>query len=177
MPTADTYARFYIHPVLREGKRDTPTAVFEDVIHIEIFIKGSQNTTFSRIKEDKDEVTYEAEWNGYINNTDYTKNGVNLNELPGIGPSAQMNLNSQGINTVEDLANLSDGVVIGQRGMLDLRKQANAYLEALNPQIAKEREIKENAQQATIEELQRQVKALQTKRTTRKRTTKKAEAA
>ncbi len=176
MPTADTYARFYIHPSLKEGKKGTSSAVFDDVLYAEIFTKGSTNTSFSRPKKDSDEQDFAAEWAAYINNEDFVSQGTNLSALPTIGPSAQMNLNAQGINTVEDLAGLSDAVVIGERGMLDLRQRAQAYLEALNPQLAKDREIKENAQQATIEELQRQIKELQPggaevpqKRTRRKR--------
>lgn len=169
MPTADTYARFYIHPTLIEGKPKTSSAVYDDTVFIEIFIKGSQNTSYSRPKEDDDERKYSEEWQAYVNNEDYKAKGTNLNALPTIGPSAQMNLNSKGINTVEDLAGLSDSVVIGERGMLELRKRAQAYLEALNPEIAKEREIKENAQQATIEELQRKVQELSESKPKRKR--------
>lgn len=163
MPTTDTYARFYIHPTLIEGKPKSSSAVYDDKVYIEIFIKGSTNTSFSRPKKDEDERTYAEEWQAYVNNEDYASKGTSLAALPTIGPSAQMNLNSKGIHTVEDLAGLSDAVVIGERGMLELRKRAQAYLEALNPEIAKEREIKENAQQATIEELQRQVKELSQK--------------
>lgn len=178
MPTADTYARFYTHPSLIEGKPGSSSAVYDDKLYIEIFVKGSQNTSFSRPKKDEDEQTYAAEWKAYQSNEDYAGSGTSLAALPTIGPSAQMNLNSQGIHTVEDLAELSDAVVIGERGMIELRNRARAYLEAANPEIAKQREIRENAQQATIEELQRQVKELQaggaqipekTKRTRRKR--------
>ena len=172
MPTADNYARFYIHPSLKEGKRGTSSAVFDDVLYAEIFIKGSQNTSFSRPKVDKDEQDYAEEWRAYINNEEYSSSGTSLSALPTIGPSAEMNLNSKGIHSVEDLAGLNDSVVIGERGMLELRQRAQAYLEALNPQIAADREIEQNAQQATIEELQRQIQELQTekpKRTRRKR--------
>ena len=176
MPTADTYARFYIHPSLKEGRKGTSEAVYDDVRYTEIFIKGSTNTSFSRPKEDKDEQLFAEEWQAYMNNEDFVSRGTNLSVLPTIGPSAQMNLNAKGINSVEDLAGLSDAVVIGERGMLELRQRAQAYLDALDPQLAIDREIKENAQQATIEELKRQVEELQAggaqipeKRTRRKR--------
>lgn len=175
MPTATTYARFYTHPSLKSGKKGTSEAVYDDVLYVEIFIKGSTNTSFSRPKKDQDEIDFAAEWRAYVNNEDYAAHGTNLSVLPTIGPSAQMNLNSKGINTVEDLAGLDDSVVIGERGMLELRQRAQAYLDALNPELALQREIKENAQQATIEDLQAQVKALQSqttdkpKRTRRKR--------
>ena len=173
MPTASTYARFYIHPALIEGKRGSSSAKFDDILYAEIFIKGSTNTSFSRPKTDKDEMDFKEEWAAYQNNEDYATQGTNLSALPTIGPSAEMNLNAKGINTVEDLAGLDDSVVIGERGMLELRQRAQAYLDALNPELVADRAIKENAQQATIEELQEQVKNLQAaeipKRTRRKR--------
>ena len=171
MPTADTYARFYIHPSLKEGKAGTSTAVFDDVLYAEIFIKGSTNTSFSRPKIDKDEQDYAEEWAAYQNNEDYVSHGTSLNALPTIGPSAQMNLNAKGINTVEDLAGLSDAVVIGERGMIELRNRAQAYLDALHPEQVEQREIEKNAQQAVIEDLQRQIQELKEKpkRTRRKR--------
>lgn len=171
MPTADTYARFYIHPSLTEGKKGTSEAVYDDVLYAEIFIKGSTNTSFSRPKKDEDEQLFAAEWAAYTNNEDFVSNGTSLSALPTIGPSAEMNLNAKGINTVEDLAGLSDAVVIGERGMLELRKRAQAYLDALDPQLAVERDIKDNALQATIDDLQRQVQEL--KETPKKRTRRK----
>jgi len=160
MPTATTYARFYIHPTHVSGKYGTDSAVYEDRLLTEVFIKGSQNTSNSRPKIPQDEIDFKAEWDAYVNNEE-VKTGTPLGALPTIGPSAEMNLNHQGINSVEDLAGLSDAVTIGERGMIELRSRAQAYLDALEPQRAIDREIKDNAQTALIEELQRQVKELQ----------------
>ena len=171
MPTADTYARFYIHPSLKSGTAKSSSAIYDDEIYAEIFIKGSTNTSYGRPKKDQDEIDFKEEWEAYVNNCDYVSSGTPLSALPTIGPSAEMNLNAKGIKSVEDLAGLSDAIVIGgERGMLELRNRAQAYLDALNPERAKERDILENAQKATIEELQRMVKELQgAKKTRRKR--------
>lgn len=174
----DTYARFYIHPSLISGSVKLKTAVHKDVVFIEIFIKGSTNTTFGRAKNDEDETQYAKEWTAYINNVDVSDSGTRLDALPTIGPSAVMNLNNKGINTVEDLAELDDAFVIGELGMLDLRKAANAYLDALHPEEAEAREqevrAKENEQSETIARMQAQIDLLSNasipeKKTRRKR--------
>ena len=73
MPTADTYARFHIHPTHVSGKYGTSTAVYEDRLLVEVFVKGSQNTSNSRPKTDQDEIDYSAEWKAYVNNEEITQ--------------------------------------------------------------------------------------------------------
>ena len=157
MPAKDTYARFYIHPSLISGSVKAKDAKYEDVIFAEIFIKGSTNTSFGRAKRDSDEEEYAEEWTAYVNKDVVKNSGTHLSALPTIGPSAQMNLNAKGINSVEELAVLDDAWVIGERGMFELRKKAQAYLEALHPEQAeaKKREQEDLAthQAATIEDM------------------------
>jgi len=158
MPAKDTYARFYIHPSLISGSVKNNDAEYKDVIFAEIFIKGSTNTSFGRPKRDQDEEDYPREWAGYVNKDWVEKNsGTHLSALPTIGPSAQMNLNAKGINSVEDLAELDDQWVIGESGMLELRKKAQAYLEALHPEQAEAKKLEQeqlaNHQAETIEDM------------------------
>ena len=165
MPTSDTYARFYIHPSLISGKAKTDTAIYDDKLYAEIFIKGSTNTSFSRPKTDQDEIDFKEEWSAYSNNEDYKSSGTSLRTLPNIGPSAEMNLNAKGVMSVEDLASLADGVVFGESGMVDLRKQAQAYMAVIEPEKA---DAEKQALTDQLADMQAKIDAL-TPKTRRKR--------
>lgn len=135
MPASDKYCKFFLHAALNGNKTEAAKHnVYDDVVYIEIFIKGNTNTSFSRPKKDEDEQEFPKEWKAYLTQTNIEDNGTPLNALPTLGPSMQMNLNAQGIRTIEDLAELSDSVVIGEQGMVDLRKRAVAYLAAMAPE-------------------------------------------
>ncbi len=132
---ASTYARFYIHPTL-DGNATVKAKhnVYKDVVYIEISIKKNDKTSFSRPKTAKDENEYPDAWEEFETGQKPLMSGHPLNELPNISPSVEMNLNTTGIKTIEDLAELDDSVVIGEQGMVELRKKAQAYLAALNPE-------------------------------------------
>lgn len=128
---ADTYARFYVHPQLQGD--DTIKAGgprFKDVVYVEIFTKGSKNTSFSRPKKAQDEVDYPKAWQAFKENNIELTDGTPISVLPGIGPSQALELQAQGVLSIEELADLSDSVVLGVPGMLTLRKRAKAYLAA-----------------------------------------------
>jgi len=61
-----------------------------------------------------------------------------------MSPSASIELRSQGVNTVEDLAELNDSVVLGNPGMVTLRKRAIAYLAACNVEKEDDLETEES---------------------------------
>jgi predicted RecB family nuclease len=130
---ADTYARFYVHPQLQHD--DT----YKDVVYVEIFIKGDKNTSFSRPMKEEDKTMYPNGWNAFKDQDFELSDGTPLQAIPGMSPSAMIELKSTGINTVEDLAELSDGVVLGHPGMVTLRKRAQAYIAA--SEVEKEPEV------------------------------------
>jgi hypothetical protein len=151
---AKTYGVFYDHA------QPQADGTFKDVVMVELFITGNSNTSTSKCVYDEngelvrfesnDERNgktypelYPKAWAKYSKDVEYTEAGVDLSNLQ-IGPSAIKNLQAEGIDTVEDLAELSDSVVLGVPGRLDLRKKAQAYMAALRPEkAAAEREAAE----------------------------------
>lgn len=138
MPASDTYATFYNHAVLNVMEsRKNSAPIYEDKIYIEIKVKGSNGTSFTRPKEKEDEEKYPASWADFVGR-EVEPVGTPLRCLPGISVATEKTLNGQGIMNIEDLAELSDAVVIGVQGMQTLRKQAKAYVAAIDSQIMDE---------------------------------------
>lgn len=131
MPAGEpTYAEFYIHPRLNVMEsRKEQRQIYEDEIWVEIKIKGSENSTFTRAKKPEDELKWPDAW-AKFKGEEIENTGTSLRVLPSISPAAEKNLSALGVNTVEDLANLGDEHVIGFRGMIQFRKEAQAYLAA-----------------------------------------------
>lgn len=151
MPASDTYARFYVHPQLQGD--DTIKAGgprYKDVVYIEIFIKGTKNTSFSRPKREQDEADYPKAWQAFKDNSFELTDGTPISVLPGIGPSQAMDLKSLGIMSVEEMADLSDQAAIGNPGMVTLRKRAQAYLAA----SAVQEEEPEPGEPVNVEEME-----------------------
>ena len=166
-----TYARFYTH----SQKRGDPNPIenskplYQDVIFAEIMIKGDKNTSFGRPKCDQDETDYPKAWEAFTHNNEDYSEGTILTVLPGVGLSDRRNMESQGIMCVEDLASLVDNVVIGNPGMVNLRKQAKAYLDVLEPErVDAEKKAQHDEMQALKDELA-SMKLLMTKNTSKPR--------
>ena len=179
MPAEDeqlpTYGRFYIHSTVMGDTNPENKPQFHDVVMCEIAIKGDKNTSISKRVFESDGETpiayprmgqdpmtlidsYPRAWKAYTAGSEDYMEGSPLDVLPGVGMSAKRNLQSEGIMSVEDLANLQDSLVMGKQGMLDLRKKARAYLAVLEPEKA---EAKEAARQAEMNELKAQIAELQ----------------
>jgi hypothetical protein len=186
---ATTYGKFYQHAQL-DGQyfADTGKEKFDDVVMVEIFIKGSTKASISKrvYDDDGDPVTnqqgetfidmYPKAYQSFMRDTGAEVDGTPIRNMGGAGPGQIMNLQAQGIESVEDLAGLEDNVVIGEPGMLDLRKKAQAYLAALHPEQAEAEKAEKEQEMETLRlEVQQMKDALanavvvDSKRTRRKR--------
>jgi hypothetical protein len=151
----DTYARFYVHPQLQGDEsikqgRD----VYKDVIYVEVMIKGDKNTSFSRPMQEQDKEDYPKAWAAYKENDYELSDGTPIKMMPGMSPSAEIELRSMGINSVEDLAALHDGVVLGNPGMVTLRKRAQAYVAACMVKPEKEESTEQEEEPVNVEEME-----------------------
>ena len=177
MPANDeqlpTYGRFYDHSTLKGNsnpdKQNKP--VYIDVLMCEIAIKGDKNTSISKRVFEDDGTTaidhpglgalpeaYPRAWKAYKSGSEDYMDGSPLDAIPGLGVSGKRNLQSEGIMTIEDLAALPDSIVDSKSGMLELRKKAQAYLTAMEPEkVAAE----EAERQAEMDELKAQIAELQ----------------
>ncbi len=144
---------------------------FHDVLMCEIAIKGDKNTSISKRVFESDGETpimhpslgdlteaYPRAWKAYCAGSEDYMDGTPLDGIPGLGVSGKRNLQSEGIMTIEDLANLQDSLVMGKQGMLELRKKARAYLSAMEPEKAAAEEAE---RQAEMNELKSQIAELQ----------------
>ena len=168
-----TYGRFYMHSTVR-GDPDYEQAkkpVFHDVLMCEIAIKGDHNTSISKIVFESDGETpinhpnlgdlrdiYPVAWIAFTSGNEDYMEGSPLDVLPGLGVSMKRNLQADGIMNIEDLAGLSDSIITSQAGLLELRKKAQAYLAAMEPEKAAEAEAE---RQSEMDELKAQIAELQ----------------
>ena len=172
MPAQETYGKFYQHAQL-DGHhfQETGEKKFNDVVMVEVFIKGNSSASISkRVFNDKGDPVltetgesyidlYPRAWAAYNREQGAELDGTPLRSMAGIGAGQIMNLNAQGIETVEDLAGLLDNVVIGEPGMLDLRKKAQAYLASLHPEQQEAERQAQAEKDAKQEEEIRQLRA------------------
>jgi len=177
MPAQDeqlpTYGRFYLHSTVKgDPEPDKHNKnVYHDVLMCEIAIKGDMNTSISKPVYESDGETpiehpnlgnlteaYPRAWKAYQSGSDEYMDGSPLDAIPGLGVSAKRNLQSEGIMSIEDLANLSDTIVGNKQGMVELRKKAQAYLTAMEPEKAA---AAESERQAEMDELKAQIAELQ----------------
>ena len=176
---ADTFGRFYVHPKI-DGQKlyDTGEEDYSDQVLCEIQITGASHASISKpVYDDRGKLIVDHEGKTYpekyprawadFNNLTMEIEGTPLKKLD-IGPGEILNLKGKGVETIEELAELNDNVVIGVQGMLDLRKKAQAWLTAMNPEIQeaerKAQEEKEQAMQDKIDELTKMVADLKPKR-------------
>lgn len=160
---ATTYGKFYQHAQLNgQHFADTGKEKFDDVVMVEIFIKGSTKASISKrvFDDDGGPITneqgetyidlYPKAYQSFVRDTGAEIDGTPIRNMGGAGPGQIMNLQAQGIESVEDLAGLEDNVVIGEHGMLDLRKKAQAYLAALHPEKAEAEKAEKEQEMETL---------------------------
>ena len=167
-----TYGRFYQHAQLNgQHMADTGEKKYDDVVMVEVFIKGSTKTSMSyRVFDDNGKpVTvnlqgdtypdiYPKAYKAFTLDAGSEVDGTPVKNLGGIGPGQIMNLQAMGIESVEDLAGLNDNVVIGEPGMLDLRKKAVAYLASLYPEQAEAEKAEKEEEMATLRQEVKEMK-------------------
>ena len=173
--TSDTYGIFYQHAQLNgQHFADTGKKKYDDVVMVEVFVKGSTKASISKrvfdnngepitmnLQGDTYPEIYPKAYKAFIREGGNEIDGTPLKLMGGAGPGQIMNLNAMGIESIEDLAELNDNVVIGEPGMLDLRKKARAYIASMNPEIAAAKEAeKEEEMELMRKEVQEMKDAL-----------------
>lgn len=156
------FVRFYTDAVENPKKsKETGRPFYEDTEMVEILIPGDKdnNIIAPAMAYLPRFATRYKEWKAGHNQDAIS--GTLLAEWPG-GPSASMikNLEVYGVRTVEQLAGISDGNLQGMGpGYLDLRKRAQAYLEASKGAASAQKMQSELAKRdGQIEVLQRALK-------------------
>ena len=144
----DTYARFYMHPAPQNDETGLMQNVtHKDVLYVEISVKGSTTTKFSRPATEEDKKNYPGAWKLYETGTPELTGGTPLAYLK-IGPSQVLDLQNVGFTCVEDIAEMQEPALSNIKGAHMLKRKALAYLKAMAEADAEEQEEPAQAQSA-----------------------------
>ena len=128
-------ARFYDEPKLhpfktKEARRTNPDAepVYIPQIMIEIHIKGSSEV-MRRAMQESDKQKFSTAWAAFEGDDVAPDAGTNLDVIENMDDVTITQYAAKGIKSVEDLANVSDGVItqLG-RGAVTHKQSAQEYL-------------------------------------------------
>ena len=99
------------------------------VDYVEISIIGDPSTVVRKVTE-QDKQRFKSDWDGYKKSEDVIVEGIPLTDVKGIGKQLAKKLESNGIRTAEELAEMPDGALplaVGMGGMT-IRKEAQSML-------------------------------------------------
>jgi hypothetical protein len=166
------FVRFSMHPVLDEvrthgGKLSDGTIVeaagypvHKEVEYIEIAVPGDKTNIIHRPLRDEDKRRFRQQYQAWKANPEGNQDGTvgfPLKDWPGISRAQVEDLKYFRVHTVEQLANLSDGNAANIGPIQDLKRKAQAFLQAAKaaaPLAKLEHELK--ARDNEIETLKRQ---------------------
>lgn len=104
--------------------------VYEDKEYVEIITPGDTKCVVEERAKDHHKREYAREYEAFKNNEELIPEGMPLTEWPPISPAMVLNLRAQSIQTVEQLAQVHDGILenLGM-GARTLREKARLWLE------------------------------------------------
>ncbi len=123
--------RFYMHPykdktaTIKEGR-----PIFSDVPYVHIMQPGNKESIIHRKATDMDKNRFSEHFRKFeARESQESLSGTPLAEWPGVTRSQAEELKFWNVVTIEQLVGMSDTNAQNFRGMGDLRKRANAFLE------------------------------------------------
>ncbi len=159
----------FFHPYQKPMKKDTEhqgRPVFKEVIYITKIVPGDKGHVIDREVRDADKQEYAEKWEHYERTRQNKVTGIPLDYWPALNDNQKVTYKAAGIQTVEQFANLSDGVCQGLgAGATDLRKKAQIFLEAgkdaeMLGKVRAEAEAREQVLKDALAELQAKVEKL-----------------
>lgn len=109
------------------ASREAGVAVFKDVDMVEIRQLGERDTTHQVVTAEH-KMRWPLRWQQYQQNIEQSAVGTPLEMLFPASPATVATLKAQAITTIQQLANLSDGVISGLQFGLDMRTKARDYI-------------------------------------------------
>lgn len=109
------------------ASREAGVAVFKDVDMVEIRQLGERDTTH-QIVTNEHKQRWPLRWQQYLQNIEQSAVGTPLEMLFPASPATVATLRASAITTIQQLAELSDGVISGLQFGLDLRTKARDYI-------------------------------------------------
>lgn len=154
--------RFYMDPVqdeLASAREGRP--IFREIERVEIFLPGNPYTMPVENVTDDHRQRWAREYEMFRQGIEQTADGTPLSEWPVLNRAQVLEMKGLQIQTIEEVANLSDIACQRAMGLTQLRTKARAYLDdavamALTQQLSAETEN----QRSHIASLERQVAEL-----------------
>lgn len=134
--------RFYHRPVKStEKSKQAGRPIFEEVEYIMIGVPGDPGLKIDVPANDEYRERFPKEYRTFKNGTSEDDEGERLSNWKGVNRSQVYELAGLNIHTVDQLAELSDGVVSNYPGMSNLREKARARLKQSKEDIISAKEL------------------------------------
>lgn len=126
--------RFEQYPHKNDAQtREEGRPIFEMTEYIKIMVPGDKDTVIHRPVREADKVRFSKQYERFRANLSQST-GFPLSEWPKVTRAQVEELAYFNIRSVEDLANVNDGVIGRFAGLVDLRRKAQEHLALLKEQ-------------------------------------------
>jgi hypothetical protein len=125
------YVQFYIRPVMnnfRSSEEGRP--IYEEKEYIRIIVPGDSKTTVDCPVDDTFRMRFQAQYDKFKRGQEQAVDGTPLEMWPQMTVGLCAELKAMNVTTVEQLAGLDDGKAQRIMGSYDLRRKAQAFLDA-----------------------------------------------
>lgn len=156
------HARFYLKPVIdKAASASAGRTIHKEVEYVEILAAGNPNNIVQRRATSEDRSRFEKQYSLFKQGSEEQLTGTHLTEVAWLTRSQIEELAYLRIRSLEQLANVSDEVCGRNVGLYELKKKANAVLEASASEAPLHKLQAENEKLLKqVEELTEQLKIL-----------------
>ncbi len=138
------YVQFYIRPVMnnfRSSEEGRP--IYEEQEYIRIIVPGDSKTTVDCPVDDIFRMRFEKQYSKFKKGLEQAVDGTPLEMWPQMTVGLCAELKAMNVSTVEQLASLDDGKAQKIMGSYDLRRKAQAFLDAAQGEAANNKMVAE----------------------------------
>lgn len=138
------YVTFYIRPVMNNFKSsEAGRPIFEEKEYIRIIVPGDSKTTVDCPVTDEFRMRFEKQYDKFKKGLEQAVEGTPLEMWPQMTVGLCAELKAMNVSTVEQLASLDDGKAQKIMGNYDLRRKAQAFLDAAQGEAANNKMVAE----------------------------------
>lgn len=131
------YVQFYTRAVMNNFKSaQEGRPIFDELDFVRIIIPGDRNNVVDTEVTPEHKMRFEAQYERFKKNQEQAVSGTPLEVWPQMTVGMVAELKAQGVHTVEQLADLPDGLAQKFMGSFALRQKAKVFLEAAAGQAA-----------------------------------------
>jgi hypothetical protein len=138
------YVQFYIRPVMnnfRSSEEGRP--IYEEQEYIRIIVPGDSKTTVDCPVDETFRMRFEKQYDKFKKGLAQAVEGTPLEMWPQMTVGLCAELKAMNVSTVEQLASLDDGKAQKIMGSHDLRRKAQAFLDAAQGEAANNKMVAE----------------------------------